>query len=88
MISIVIILLVTCHIGYDGKNGAGRTVSMNEYLKSSKVAIPSIYYQLLKVGGYHLSMPGHAMPDHAYAMHPPALKIVKNPKQNETKTKA
>jgi hypothetical protein len=24
-------------------------------------------YQLLKVGGYHLPMP-----DHAYAMHPPA----------------
>jgi len=33
---------------------------MNEYLKPSKSAIPSIYYQLLKVGGYHLSMPCHA----------------------------
>ena len=25
-----------------------------------KFAIPSIYYRLLKVGGYHLSMPCHA----------------------------
>jgi len=47
---------VTCDLK---RNRSTIELVINEHT-NHQFAIPSIYYQLLKVGGYHLSMPCHA----------------------------